>query len=196
MTDKIKTLFHHQIFLASPSDVKGYRDRVSGIVTTLNEGRLALTDHRFDLKTCEDDVFASYGKDPQFCINEQIGNDFDILLVIFGSRIVSKTPRDISGTVEEFNRAVARFDKQGSPTIMLYFCKDLIDHWASDVEQLHLLHQFRRDISDKCFFKEFLGVPEFDETVTKDLSGWMDRRMKNDESPDPVDPVSVDPCPE
>jgi hypothetical protein len=62
------------------------------------------------------------GSDPQSIINVQLVREADIVIAIFHSRVGTRTPRAISGTVEELTAAAAAgkpvhvyFSRQGHP---------------------------------------------------------------------------------
>lgn len=169
-----------RIFLASPNDMELYRNEIRSIVEALNTGVLSRETLKFELKTAQNDVYASYGADPQFIINDQIGDDYEVIIVLFGTRIGSKTPREVGGTVEEFKRAAARTIEHGSPKIMIYFCEDLVNPFKIDAEQLAMVHDFKNSIDHKSFCKSFTK-DTFVDVLENDLKNYLNQKL--DEQP-------------
>jgi len=137
-----------QVFVASPSDVSDERDSLETVVMDLNKiwsKNLGVT---FELTKWETHSRPSFGSDPQAIINEQLGEDYDVFIGIFWSRLGTPTPRSQSGTIEEFTRAYERFKSTGSlPEIMLYFKDAPIAPTKIDPDQLRALQVFRSSIS-------------------------------------------------
>ena len=117
-------------FLASPGDTTGERDALAGVVDELNRTWADFVGIRIDLIKWESHAVPAAGPDPQAAINEQpsMGDDqYEIFIGILKQRLGSPTPRALSGTVEEFERAHARYSTSGLPEIMFYFQEEA-DH--------------------------------------------------------------------
>ncbi len=173
---KISSKNEYTLFLASPNDMGKYRSLVPGIIKSVNDN-LRREKECLRLKTFENDVYSAYGKDPQWIINEQLGDDHDIVLLIFGSRIGTQTPRSISGTVEEFQKAVDRFSNTGVPNIMIYLCKDRLNPWKIDPDQLKKLRKFIDSIKPEGLFKYFQGEKDFRKHLLNDLNLFFDEKI-------------------
>ena len=167
---RVRTVISERIFVASPNDMHPYRKMLDSIVKNLNANLLAKDQRELVLRTAMKDVAASInGEDPQFVINEGIADKYEFIIVILGVRAGAATPRDITGTIEEFRRAEARNKKGGNPVIMVYFCRDMKDPFELDAEQLKLVHEFRDSIQNKGLFKTFKGKTAFKAMVENDL---------------------------
>ncbi len=97
------------IFLSSPGDVSQERALVT---TAIDEWNGRMSRDRgifFDLIKFETSVSAGFGDDGQGVINEQVADDYDVLIAIFWKRLGSETARASSGSVEEFQRALSRY---------------------------------------------------------------------------------------
>src|SRR4051794_24976478 len=96
-----------KIFLASPTDVARERRSVHAVVDELNQTVAPALDITLDVIDSSR-AFPGLGKDGQAIINEQMGDmqEYELVVVIFWKRIGTPTRRDISGTVEELNRAI------------------------------------------------------------------------------------------
>lgn len=95
------------VMIASPSDVPEARQAVYDSLTEWND---ANTRHRnvvlMPLKW-ETSAVPQFGSDAQSIINDQLVDNADIVIALFGSRLGQETVRDLSGTAEEMNRAHA-----------------------------------------------------------------------------------------
>lgn len=111
------------IFLASPGDVPTERRYVEEIVADLNRTVASAKDIVLQVVRWENDVFPGYGMDAQALINAQIAEmaKYTLFVGIMWNRLGTPTPRAISGTVEEFERAVEAHIQNGRPEIWFYF---------------------------------------------------------------------------
>jgi hypothetical protein len=139
-----------QIFVASPSDVSEEREILETVVLQLNSiwsNSLGLT---FELIKWETHTHPTFGKDPQDAINTQIDLEYDVFIGIFWGRLGTPTPRALSGTIEEFERAYSTFAMNGkSPEIMLYFKDAPISPSKIDPKQLQGVNSFKRSLTEK-----------------------------------------------
>ena len=161
-----------QVFVASPSDVSEERAILETVIVQLNliwSRTLGLT---FELLRWETAVRPAFAPDPQAAINDQIGSDYDVLIGIVWGRLGTETPRAISGTVEEFERAHARLKSHGTlPEIMLYFKDAPIAPSKIDPAQLKGVQDFKRSLSDKGgVYSEFEDLAGFESSLRAHLS--------------------------
>jgi uncharacterized protein YoxC len=161
-----------QVFLASPSDVAQERDILEAVITEANRTwskNLGLT---FELVRWETNSHPSFSTDPQAAINEQVGTEYDVFIGIFWGRIGSPTPRAKSGTLEEFNRALSRYQStQNHPKIMLYFKDAPISPSKIDTSQLAELQSFKDSISSLGgLYSVFEDVGGFESSVRAHLA--------------------------
>lgn len=164
--------WEHEVFLASPSDVGKYRDIVVEVCSELSEHFGYSDKRRFSLVRFED-VRAQYGaSDAQGVINQQIGDAYDVIILIFWCRLGSPTPRAESGTVEEFSRALQRMKNEGAPEIQIYFCNDLISPGKVDHEQFYRMGRFKASLNEGLY-REFSGETEFRGLIKKSLRDYM-----------------------
>ncbi|MFX0576261.1 hypothetical protein [Nocardia nepalensis] len=96
------------VLIASPGDVPDDRDMVESVVREWNatysiRERIALLPLRWEVNAVSD-----LHLDTQTAINEQLVEHADIVIALFHSRLGTPTPRALSGTVEELDRALAR----------------------------------------------------------------------------------------
>jgi hypothetical protein len=85
----------------------------------------------------ETDAVPELGEDGQEVINRQLVDECDIVVALFHSRLGAPTPRAVSGTVEEIERARAR----GVP-VHIYFSEMPIPRDV-DPDELKRLNEYR-----------------------------------------------------
>jgi hypothetical protein len=107
--------------------------------------------------------------DPQSIINDQVGEDYDIFIGILWSRFGTPTPRALSGTAEEFNRAVSRI-QNGRPDVMIYFKDAPIAPSKIDVQQLNNVFEFRQSLAESDLFSVFEDSLGFQSSLRAHLS--------------------------
>ena len=161
-----------QVFVASPSDVTEERKMLDSVIHELNVTWSRSLGVSFEVVKWETNARPGFGVDPQAVINAQIADDYDVFVGIFWARLGSPTNRAASGTVEEFERAFARFQRTGaSPEIMLYFKDAPISPSRIDSAQLAALHAFRSSLSGKGgLYSTFEDVDGFEASVRTHLS--------------------------
>jgi hypothetical protein len=138
------------VLIASPSDALLGRDAVERNLHAWNDHRtdesgFILRPRRWEIAS----VPLSGRGDAQSIINSQLVDEADIVIGIFYHRLGTVTPRAISGTAEEIERAI----KAGKP-VHLYFAKKPLpyDH---DAKQFQALRQFRKLMADSGWVLEF-----------------------------------------
>src|SRR4051812_14000224 len=117
------TLEEWLVFLASPGDVKKERAAVQKIVDDINRSVARSRRIYLRLVSWEKDTFPAFGDDPQAIINKQIAEmaTYRLFVGIMWNRLGTPTPRDPSGTVEEFHRAADSLTIHEQPQIWFYF---------------------------------------------------------------------------
>jgi hypothetical protein len=170
-----------RIFLGSPGDVPNERKLVRKVLHELNEVVGREKNVFFDLYD-SGQAYPTYGSDGQEAINQQLLGDmrnYDIILIIMWNRIGSPTPRDISGTVEEFHRAVAARKRRKKPDIWLFFrTRAPSSKVKIDPTQQKEVAKFKQQIRGKGLFREFQGPAQFEETLRKSLQRWLSAQLR------------------
>jgi len=166
------------IFVASPSDVCDERAKLEDVIQEINETRSRELGLRLELVRWETHAFPDISDDAQAVINEQIPDDYDLFIGIMWQRYGTPTGRAGSGTVEEFERAKARFDADNdSVKIMFYFKDDPIPPSQIDTEQITKVNDFKNRLGDEgSLYWEFVGIEEFGKLVrihlTRQIQRW------------------------
>lgn len=91
--------------------------------------------------------YPGFGSEPQDVINRQIESDYDVFVGIFWLRAGTPTKNSASGSIEEFQKALERYRRDGSPEIMVYFKTAPINPEKIDLNQYTILKKFRDSIS-------------------------------------------------
>jgi hypothetical protein len=161
-----------RIFVACPSDVCGEREQLEILISEMN--RIWSNNYGivFEVISWQTDVHPAFGADPQSVINSQIADDYDIFLGILWGRFGSKTPRAESGTVEEFQRAYARWSTgHNGPELMVYFKDAALPPSQIDPEAIRKINDFKRQISEKGgLYGTFEDIGAFQTSVRSHLS--------------------------
>lgn len=166
------------IFLASPGDVGSERNLVDAFVSEWNDLWSEDIGVHLKLVRWETRAYPAAGADAQDVINTQIGDEYDIFLGVMWKRFGTPTGRAASGTVEEFERAFARYRVSGNPQLMFYFKKVDADVDAdADALQLEAVRQFRGKLAKEgLLYWEFLSADQFGQLVrvhlTRHVQGW------------------------
>jgi hypothetical protein len=155
-----------EVFVGSPSDVEDERERVVHLISRLNRLLKAVVPVRV-VPIMYEHLVPGFGKDMQDVVNKQTGS-YDIFLGIMWARVGTATGRAASGTVEEFDRALAEFRERGSPHIMFYFRKAPIPQEL--LEQAVDVGGFRQTVERNGGLpKDYIDPDDFEDKVLDDL---------------------------
>jgi hypothetical protein len=94
-----------KIFLASPGDLRTERASINRVVCELNNTWADFVGVSLRVVAWETHTWPALGTYAQDVVSREIGDDYRILVAIFGARLGSPTRRAASGTVEEVERA-------------------------------------------------------------------------------------------
>lgn len=163
------------IFVASPSDVSMERDKLEEVIHVLNKTWSRKLGVRLNLIRWETDTYPAIGDDAQSIINDQIPDDYDLFIGIMWGRFGTPTKRAESGTIEEFQRAKARYDKDPSTIqIMFYFKDEPISPSELDPEQLRAIQTFRKSLGEEgALYNTFNSLKDFEQYITMHLSRYI-----------------------
>jgi hypothetical protein len=174
------------VFVASPSDVEEERNRLEEVIRDLNTAWARELGIRLELVRWETHAYPSFGEDPQSVINDQIPCDYDLFIGIMWYRFGTSTHRAGSGTVEEFQRAKARYDQDPSSLQLMVYFKDApapIPPSKLDHSQLAKVTEFRSSLGDEGgLYWSFVSVEEFEKLVrlhlTRHVQNWRSKHSQ------------------
>jgi hypothetical protein len=151
------------VFLASPSDVAAEREIVIRSVTQWNAIRGKDRNLIFEIIRWETNTSPAIGIDAQDVINEQIDDDYDVMISIFWTRLGTETARAASGSVEEYERALDRHRAGESIQIGIYFKMTAPTLEGFSPQQYQgVLDLKDRLKSDGVYYKEFSDQQSLD----------------------------------
>ena len=170
-----------RIFVSSPSDVQEERDSVDKVVQEFNDAHTQRTGIHLEVFRWDQHVTPGFGPDAQTVINEQTP-PYDIFLGILWLRVGSPTPRAESGTIEEFDRAKARYDQDPeSVRPMLYF-KTALPPSLKDMDpvQYQGVRAFQERVNrEGGLYTEFATAEEFANRIRVDLPKYVLAQSRN-----------------
>lgn len=160
-----------ELFVACPSDVNVERESVHAVIEDINNSYSGLG---YELKfsgweTCAPDMGRAQG-----VINKLIKN-CDIFVGIMWKRFGSSTGIVDSGTEEEYRFASELWEKEGKIRILFYF--RAIDNPNLEDEQIKKVIQFKDEMKNKAFFREYSNPDDFVNKLKSDLRAVMTEKI-------------------
>ena len=147
-----------KVFLASPMDVKLERQVFRDTLQKINRSVGKNIRMEFEVTGWEEYVVPDSGDDAQDVVNQQIQFDYDIFVAIFGDYIGTPTLRSVSGSVEEYERALLYKESRPDLRIMCYF----VGEAAQNEDILALKKRMR---TDGILFSEVSDTATFEREV-------------------------------
>ena len=166
------------VFVASPSDVGNEREKLEEVIRELNNTWSRELGIRLELVRWETHAYPGMGTDAQDVINQQIPDDYDLFVGIMWCRYGTQTNRSGSGTVEEFERAKARYNSHpNSVKLMMYFKDEAVPPSQLDTDQLAAVHKFRKSLGEVgSLYWEFNSLEQFEKLIrlhlTRQVQSW------------------------
>lgn len=134
------------VFISSPGDVSDDRKVIIDAAQSWNQRNSKKSGIFFNPLTWESKVSPSIGAYSQDVINSQIGDDYDLLIGLMWHRYGTPTGSAESGTQEEFDRALSRYEKDGKTNIAFIFKTTDPPFSDIDPDQLAKVRKFKDDI--------------------------------------------------
>ena len=111
------------------------------------------------------------GGDAQDIVNSALSGEYEVFIGILWTRFGTPTPRSDSGTLEEFEAAVARHKKDSSSVSVMFYFKDAPQAPMDiDTEQLQKVQNFRNRYKDIGIYGTFTDTRNFEETLHINLT--------------------------
>lgn len=180
-----KSITKYTIFVSSPSDLTEERAAIEEVIKELNLTYGNANNCVIELLKWETHSAPGISKShTQDIINNDIGDDYDIFLGLLWKRFGTPTKNADSGTEEEFNRALTRFQEGNLQIQILLYFKNAVPNSLSDIdpEQFLKVNQFKQSIpKDKILYWEFdtienlqnflrLHIPKRIESIANNLN--------------------------
>lgn len=160
-----KQITKYSIFLASPSDLEEERYAVEEVITELNLTYSPVNNLVIELLKWETHSAPGISNvHPQKIISQDIGNDYDIFLGIIWKKFGTKTDEAESGTQEEFNNAIKKYELNNNSVQILFYFKNAVPRTLNDIdpEELIKIREFKKSIiKQKILYSEFNSVDDF-----------------------------------
>lgn len=172
-----------QVLIASPGDTQAERTAILTQASRWN-GRHA-RGREFILSPWLYELHSTpiLGDRPQALINSQGVDKSDVVVAVFAARLGSDTGVDISGTVEEINRAL----EKGLP-VHVYFSESGLPHDV-DIDQLTKLREFQESLKNRGLYASYRDSDDLARQVIDALEFDLDAF---DAVPPPTPPSGVD----
>lgn len=175
------------VFLASPTDVDNERQVVDFTIIEWNQRHSRDKGVMFDLIKW-DNVAAGFGADGQDVVNNEIGDNYDLLIVVIWQRIGLETPRAQSGTVEEYERARARIMDGKDVEIAIYFKDVPINFRTADIDQIKYVKEFESKVhQDGALSKKFKD----EDSLKLNINFLLDKVSRNINQGNSISSISV-----
>ena len=166
-----RTLHQLTVFVSGPSGTEAEKAALRKVAEEISR-RMEKT-HGVTLRVVSwpDDFRPGLNSDPQSEVNRQLGSDWDIYVGVLGSRFGNATPREASGTQEEFESALARFQQDStSVRLLFYFKRSTEDPFLLDIDQLQQVRAFRDSLGGRgVLYRDFTDTHEFTQRVREHL---------------------------
>jgi len=173
MSPKIETL---KLFLASPGDLNDERNLFPEVVQLLND----IVGQRMNYQLVPvgwENTLPGWGR-PQALINQDV-RECDVFIMLLWKRWGMPSGAYTSGSEEEFQIAFERYQRTGSPHLLLYFRSVPQDMMADPGEQLLKVIAFRTRIEVERIglFKAYNDPLQWRDLLIRHISGWLYRKV-------------------
>jgi len=157
-----------KLLLSSPGDVRRERDRVQNAVFKFNQESVAESGLFVQLVRWED-MAPQIGPGAQGVISKQIGS-YHLFCGIMWNRFGTPTAIGASGTKEEFDSAIGRWETDGRPWVTFYFCKRPAKFDTQEqLDQRRQVLDFRTQLNSMGIVREYLTTQEFEDKLLVDM---------------------------
>ena len=158
-----------RIFISSPGDVAAERDALENLIKTelqLTLGRR----YNLYLEPLRWETYVAPGMgDIQQRVFDEMGA-YDIFIGIFWKRFGTPTAEHESGSEAEFRDAYARWEKDNSRPVMLYFCqRPFMPDTKDALTQMGKVLEFRKEIENKGLYSTYSQISEFERLLSRHL---------------------------
>lgn len=168
-----------RVMTGAPSDIK---EEINIVRKYINEWNPVNSENRgiviFPINW-KMDCYPASGISPQEHINKVLTNKSDMMICIFGTRLGTPTNNEISGTVEELKKHIAN-----KRPAMVYFRTSVQNIHEIQPEQLLKIKEFKEEIKDKTFFREYSTAKDFKNRFKSDFEQAVNQYFLNWTTPE------------
>lgn len=158
-----------EVLIASPSDTMEARDEVEKSLHAWNSSRAKREGIVLLPRRWETDAVPRIGEgDGQEVINGQLVDDADIVVVIFNSKLGQATPRAISGTAEELDKAV-----QDGKQVHVYFSDAPVSR--DNLENAAEVEKFRKSLESRGLYGSYSDATDLGFKVRNAVESDLDK---------------------
>jgi hypothetical protein len=178
-----------KLFISCPSDITSELDSIRLLVDEINKTTGKQGGYIIDTLNWDIDTYTAIGTDAQDAINNQIEDEYDILVSLIWQKLGTPTKRDKSGTVEEINRALDNPTKLS----LIYFKTTIENLNEIDLNELQKINEFKSELSSKgVLYKEFNSTPEFETKFRINLTSLISDYLKGKVINTNITPSQID----
>jgi hypothetical protein len=169
-----------KLFVSCPGDVKSELGSIRLIVEELN--KILGSNHNFKMELVDwnMDTYTDISSEAQSVINEQLNDEYDILIGIIGLRAGTPTKQYDSGTIEEINISIDNKKKQ-----LIFFKSEPPQNiYELDIDQFQKVKKFKEELKEKgLLYKDYSNIQGFESLFRTNLSNLiMSKFIKKDKS--------------
>lgn len=180
-----------QVLIAGPSDVKEFKTVVRDRVHHWSKLQGAPMQVMLVPVMWEEDSVPAMGASAQDTINQQLADESDALIALFGTRLGTATSTAVSGTAEEIDR----FCSNRKPVAVLFY-DGPGEIKQVDTDQLNRLRDYRKRCEAKGLLGAFESVAELGEQLDRILTKQAREILGNQEQsvtepPPPIAPTAA-----
>lgn len=147
-----RTVTKYSIFIGSPSDLQEERIAIEEVIKELNLTYGVKQNIIIELLKWETHSAPGISTNhPQTLITNDIGEDYDIFIGILWTKFGTPTENAGSGTEEEYQNAVNRFEEDNNSLQILFYFKDLAPKSLKDINPTELIKidEFKKSLPPK-----------------------------------------------
>jgi len=160
-----KQITKYSIFLASPSDLEEERFAVEEVISELNLTYSPVNNIVIELLKWETHSAPGISNfHPQKIITEDIGSDYDLFLGMIWKKFGTRTDEAESGTQEEFNNAIKKYNADNNSVQILFYFKNAVPKTINEIdpEELIKIREFKKSLQEqKMLYSDFNSVDDF-----------------------------------
>lgn len=157
------------ILLSCPGDVEEEKEIVEEVVKEFNASFSRNLGVVAVLNYWKEYAISEMGAEPQELLNKQFINASDLVICVFKNKLGSPTLKFESGTIQEFEEAIAN-DKE----VGLYFSDTPISMSTVDIVERQKLESFKKQIEDKKIgiYQTYQDINDFKTLITKKILNY------------------------